>query len=91
MLSDNLKRLRAASGKSQVEMAKKLGVTKQSVSNWENDNILPSLEMAVKIAAYFNVTVDALLNEEEKRYLEVTGLTDEQIYHLQQIINYIRK
>ena len=33
----------------QVEFARLVGVTKQCVSNRENDNVLPSIEMLVKI------------------------------------------
>lgn len=37
MLHIHIRELRQARGMSQVELAKKLGVTKQSVSNWENE------------------------------------------------------
>ena len=62
MLNDNIKRLRLSFQISQVELAKKLGVSKQCVSNWENDNVLPSIEMLVKLAQIFNVTTDNLLD-----------------------------
>ena len=52
MEDENIKKMRLALGISQVELAKRLGVTKQCVSNWENDNILPSLDMLKKIAKY---------------------------------------
>ena len=32
----------------QVQLADKLGVAKQSISNWENDNIMPSVDMLEK-------------------------------------------
>ena len=41
MLNERIRELRNAAGISQVELAEKLGVSKQSVSNWENDNIQP--------------------------------------------------
>ena len=47
MLNERIRELRNAAGISQVELAEKLGVSKQSVSNWENDNIQPSIEMLV--------------------------------------------
>ena len=50
MLNENIKKLRLARGISQVELAAELNVSKQCVSNWENDNIQPSVEMLVKIA-----------------------------------------
>ena len=64
MLNERIRELRIASGISQVELAEKLGVSKQSVSNWENDNIQPSIEMLVKIARVFNVSTDFLLGQD---------------------------
>ena len=53
MLSSQIRQLRTARNLSQVQLAKALGVTKQSVSNWENNNIQPSIDMLVKISRFF--------------------------------------
>ena len=87
MLNERIRELRVARGLTQVELAERLGVTKQSVSNWENDNIQPSIEMLVKLAHLFSVTTDYLLGENTRNFLEVTGLTPLQLSHVQQIIN----
>ena len=47
-LSQRIRELRVAQGYSQVTLAKRLGVSKQAVSNWENDNIQPSIEMLLR-------------------------------------------
>ena len=86
-LNDNIRRMRTARNMSQVEFAKLIGVTKQCVSNWENDNVLPSIEMLVKIADVFNVTTDLLLGRESKEFLDVSMLTDGQRGHVALIIN----
>ena len=91
MLGENLKNIRIAVGITQVELAKKLGVTKQSVSNWENGNMQPSVEMITKISEVLNVKSDVLLGLDDRQFIEVTGLSDEQIAHVQQIINDIIK
>ena len=52
MLSEKIRELRKSHRISQVELAQVLCVTKQSVSNWENDNIQPSIDMLIKIAKY---------------------------------------
>ena len=91
MLSNRIKEIRTANRMSQVDLARSLGVTKQSVSNWENDNILPSIEMLVKLADYFCVSTDYLLSRDDKKYIEVTGLDNETIQHIQQIILDIKK
>jgi len=89
-LSKNIRRLRMAKGINQVEFAKKIGVTKQCVSNWENDNILPSIEMLVKIAEFFSVSTDSLLGIGNDQFIYVDGLTDEEISHIRALINDIK-
>ena len=91
MLSQRIHELRTARNVSQVKLAEILGVTKQSVSNWENDNIQPSSEILMKLAEYFGVSTDYLLGLEEKRTLDVTGLSSEEVAHIQQIIHDINK
>ncbi len=90
MLGENIRRLRAGKGISQVELADALGVTKQSVSNWENNNIQPSIDMLLKLAGFFSVSTDRLLGLDDRRFLEVTGLSDEKLRHIQQIIDDMR-
>lgn len=87
MLNENIKNIRLAHNMSQVELAAKLGVSKQSVSNWENDNIQPSVEMLVKIAKCLCVSTDCLLGICSEKTIDATGLTDIQIAHIVQIIN----
>ena len=89
-LNENIKKLRVAQGLNQVEFAKILCVTKQCVSNWENDNVVPSIEMLVKIADIFNVTTDYMLGRTDRVYVDVTGLTAEQIGHLSFIVSDLR-
>lgn len=91
MLNERLREIRTAKKLSQVELARLLGVTKQCVSNWENDNIQPSIETLVKIAHTLNVSADYLLSIDNKRYLDVTDLGEDTIQHLQLIIDDIKK
>ena len=95
MFPERIRLLRKSQDLSQVELAGRLGVSKQSVSNWENGNILPSIDMLVKISTVFNVSTDYILGLDNRSsgdrcYLEVTGLSVEKIAHLQQIINDMR-
>ncbi len=86
MLNDRIKELRKAFGVSQVELAKALNVSKQCVSNWENDNVLPSIEMLVKLAEYFNVTTDYLLCLENKDMVDLSGLSENERAHIKLLI-----
>ena len=91
MLNEQIRLLRMQRGINQIELANNLGVTKQSISNWENDNIMPSAEMLIKIAKYFNVSTDFLLGLSNENVLKTEGLTELQIAHIQALINDLRK
>lgn len=86
MFGEIIKKLRTAHNLSQVQLATELNVSKQTVSNWENNNILPSIEMLLKISRFFSVSTDYLLEQDGRHYIEVTGLTDSQLAHIRQII-----
>ena len=72
MISEKIRNLRKNFNINQVELASKLGVTKQCVSNWENDNILPSIEMLIKLAKFFSVTTDYLLDLNSDKTIDVS-------------------
>lgn len=86
MLGDIIKNLRLSHNLNQVQLARALNVSKQTVSNWENNNILPSVDMLIKISQFFSVSTDHLLELDDRLYIEVTGLTDEQLAHIHLII-----
>lgn len=68
-----------------------LGVTKQCVSNWENDNILPSIEMLVKIAKFFNVSTDYLLDLNSSKVIDVSDLDENEIAHIKFIVQDLKR
>ncbi|MCI9287981.1 MAG: helix-turn-helix transcriptional regulator [Oscillospiraceae bacterium] len=86
MLNQRIRQLRQARSMSQVDLAKRLNVTKQSVSNWENDNIQPSIEMLVKLSAVFSVSTDYLLGLDSSEHLDVSGLPEEVVVHLRLLV-----
>ena len=87
MLGQKINELRIAMGWSQVQLAEKLSISKQTVSNWENENIQPSIEMLVRLAKIFHVSTDYLLGLEQMQTLNVDGLPISFIAHLVQIID----
>lgn len=91
MLNERIRKLRVAQGYSQVALAEKLGVSKQAVSNWENDNIQPSIDMLVRLADQFGVTTDYLLGRESELQLDMRGLSPEVIGHLSLLLDDLRK
>ena len=91
MLGQRINELRRACGWNQVELAALLNVTKQTMSNWENDNIQPSIEMLVRISKIFGVTTDYLLGLDDVTRLDVSGLPVEMVAHFSVLIDGFRK
>ena len=91
MFDERIRQLRSSLGMNQTQFGNRLGVSKQSVSNWENGNIQPSIDMLTKIAVTFSVSADYLLGISEIRSLDVTGLTDGQILHIRNIVEDFRE
>lgn len=86
MLGQRILEMRAAFGWSQVELAKRLGVAKQTVSNWENDNIQPSIEMLIRLSKLFGVKTDYLLGLDNISYLRIEDVPENVVAHLMLLI-----
>jgi len=91
MFCERIKELRLSLGLTQVQFGRKLCVTKQCISNWENCNLQPSIDMLRKIAETFSVSTDYLLGLTDKLTIDVSGLTCEQILHIQAVVNDLRE
>lgn len=61
--SENLKHYRKEYGFTQKQLAEKIGYTEKSVSKWENGNALPTMDMCLKLAELFRVSLDELMFE----------------------------
>lgn len=61
MYGNKLKKLRINKGMSQEKLAAVFHVLKSSISMYENNVRMPSLELALEIATYFGVGVDYML------------------------------
>ena len=62
-----IKRLREKKEMTQAELADKIGVTAKAVSKWEVGKAKPSIEVIRKLANLFQLSVDDLLNQREKK------------------------
>ena len=62
-LNDKLYNLRKKNGYTQAELAEKLGVSRQSVSNWELGAIQPSTFRLKKISELYSVPLEVLIDD----------------------------
>lgn len=60
---ENLYNLRKAAKMSQEKLAEKIGVTRQSVSKWENGESYPEMDNIMKLCDIFHCTINELVHE----------------------------
>lgn len=61
-----LKERRSQLDLTQQEVAKKLYISRQTISNWENGKSYPDLDMLIKISDVYQVSIDSLLKGDQK-------------------------
>lgn len=59
-LADRLKKLRTAKHYTQSYVSSQLHITRSSYSNYETGTRTPSLESLIKLAQFYNITMDSL-------------------------------
>ena len=90
---EKLLKLRKEGGLSQEGLAEKLSVSRQAVSRWENEGILPDCVNLLEISRLFGVSTDYLLlgetNASDHSILltKISDLPPIQYRHLEDIIN----
>ncbi len=69
MFKDNLISLRKMNRMSQEELAERIGVTRQTLSKYETGESLPDIEKSRAIADVFGITIDELINADDRMLL----------------------
>ena len=70
MFYDKLKELCNKKGVKPSRVAIECGFSKGTVSHWKNDGTIPQRDILLKIANYFDVSVDHLLGNDEKEPIQ---------------------
>ena len=65
-ISKNIKKLRAEHNLTQDALAEKLHVTRQAISNWENEKTYPDIKSVVTLSDLYGVSLDFLLKDKEE-------------------------
>ena len=91
MVAERIKALREKKNLTQAELARYLGITRSSVNAWEMGISVPSTQYVVDLARLFHVSSDYILGIENTATLDVSGLTEDDITLIYQIINHLKK
>jgi transcriptional regulator with XRE-family HTH domain len=84
-----LKELRKSRGWSQGQLAKKINADLQRISKYERGVIWPTMELMVKIAKVFEVSIDFLIRDDQNT--AVTKIKNQKLLHQLESINNLPK
>ena len=87
---ERLKELRNGQKMTQQQLATRLGVAKSVVSYYESGDRFPSYDVLIKIARTFHTTTDYLLGIERERVIDVSGLSEEEISAITNLVEIVR-
>ena len=85
MLGENILKLRKEANLSQEALGDIVGVTRQTISNWELEETAPNPEQLKLLSKAFNVSIDDLLNNDIQNII-VKKVSDTEI-----VVNAIMK
>ena len=80
-----LKRLRKNRGWSQGQLAKKIGADLQRISKYERGIIWPTMELTVRMAKVFDVSVDFLIRNDKQT--AVSKIKNQKLLHQLEAVN----
>ena len=99
-VGDKIKKLRKESNMTQGQLSIKIGTDAKLISKYENNINLPTTETLIKIAEYFNVSLDYLVKSESnsmattpirdkdllRQFEELDRMSDEEKAHIKYVI-----
>lgn len=77
-----LKELRKNQNLTLKELSSNLNISYQALSNYENSNREPDFDTLIKIADFFDVSIDFLLGKTDNKYVLPNALTDQEAHLL---------
>lgn len=86
LIKDRLKKLREEEGIIQKDLADKLHITRATIASYETGKSLPSLEVIIKYADYFNCSTDYILCRTEEKNYKITKDENIEIVHNKSIV-----
>ncbi len=90
-MGEKLKSLRIDKKMTQKQVADRIGLAISAVSSYESGSRYPSYDVLLKLARIFHVSTDYLLGITETRTIDATGLNDDEINMISQLVDMLRE
>lgn len=86
-----LRELREAKHLSQTDVAKRLNVSRSTISGYESNTTTPSLEQFTRLAILYNTSLDYMMGLENRTCFYLDGLSKQQQQTVLDIVNRLKQ
>lgn len=86
-----LRELRKRKKLTQTQVAKRLNLSKATISGYENNIKTPSLDVLVKLSILYSVPADYILGLDNRKLLQIDGLTQNQEEIIRSLLREFKK
>lgn len=90
-MGDKLRSLRTSKKLSLKQVSERLGISVSALSEYELDAKSPSYKNLAKLARLYHVSCDYLIGSGEFTALDVSGLTDQEVSALAELVSLFRQ
>lgn len=87
---ERIKKLRIERNLTQKQLAEMAGVAISAISSYESGNRYPSYDVLISFSRIFHVSTDYLLGLDKLRTLDISGLNDDEIKIILQMVDILR-
>lgn len=89
-MGNKLKNLRKQRRLTQKQVADRIGLAISAVSSYEAGTRYPSYDILIKLARIYHVSTDYLLGMTDKKELDISGLNDDEVEAISQLVNILK-
>lgn len=86
-IANRIKYLRDKAGMKQIELAKRLGISRSAVNSWEMSLSTPSIANIIEMTQIFHVSADYLLSLSEPLMIDISMLADNEKEVVLRLVN----
>lgn len=90
LIDERIKELRNKIGLTQKELAKRIGVTRNTVNSWEMALSAPSCNYLAELSKVFGVSADHLLNLDDGVKIDISDLNEREQEMVMQLVDYFK-
>ena len=83
LLNEKITTIRKMNNLTQEGFAEELGISRQAVSKWENGTSVPDVQLLLRIADFYNLTLDQLVRDDFD--LPISSLDEKKLRVIYQI------